>query len=153
MDRTEEDLPKPCPLKERCRGPLFLSGARGRGGGGHMVCFLDFCLKQGIFSWRINSLRLCSTCQTTAPRDSVDRAVINSFVIANGLNKKVSILLLYYTGYDFGLNALNRVSKIGILISDFRLKQGQGMRGRAAPPHPRYIEYPRWTYQEVVLGE
>ena len=32
--------------------------------------------KQGIFSWTINSLR-----------DSVDQAV-NSFVIANGLNKK-----------------------------------------------------------------
>ena len=38
--------------------------------------FISFCLKQGIFSWTINSLR-----------DSVDQAV-NSFVIANGLNKK-----------------------------------------------------------------
>ena len=57
-----------------------------------------------IFSWTINSLR-----------DSVDQAV-NSFVIANGLNKKeFRYLLLSYTGYGFGLNVLNRVSKIGIL--------------------------------------
>ena len=64
----------------------------------------DFCLKQGIFSWTINSLR-----------DSVDQAV-NSFVIANGLNKKeIRYLLLSYTGYGFGLNVLNMVSKIGIL--------------------------------------
>ena len=55
--------------------------------------------KQGIFSWTINSLR-----------DSVDQAV-NSFVIANGLNKKeLRYLLLSYTGYSFGLNVLNRVS-------------------------------------------
>ena len=40
------------------------------------IDFINFCLKQGIFSWTINSLR-----------DSVDQAV-NSFVIANGLNKK-----------------------------------------------------------------
>ena len=47
--------------------------------------------------------------------DSVDQAV-NSFVIANGLNKKeFRYLLLSYTGYSFGLNVLNRVSKIGIL--------------------------------------
>ena len=57
-----------------------------------------------IFSWTINSLR-----------DSVDQAV-NSFVIANGLNKKeFPYLLLSYTGYGLGLNVLNRVSKIGIL--------------------------------------
>ena len=50
-----------------------------------------------------------------APRDSVHQAV-NSFVIANGLNKKeFRYLLLSYTGYGFGLNVLNRVSKIGIL--------------------------------------
>ena len=35
------------------------------------IDFIIFCLKQGIFSWTINSLR-----------DSVDQAV-NSFVIAN----------------------------------------------------------------------
>ena len=64
----------------------------------------NFCLKQDIFSWTINSLR-----------DSVDQAV-NSFVIANVLNKKeFRYLLLSYTGYGLGLNVLNRVSKIGIL--------------------------------------
>ena len=42
--------------------------------------------------------------------DSVDQAV-NSF-----LNKReFRYLLLSYTGYGFGLNVLNRVSKIGIL--------------------------------------
>ena len=67
------------------------------------IDFIDFCLKQGIFSW-INSLR-----------DPVDQTV-TSFVIANGLNKKeFRYLLLSYTGYGFGLNVLNRVSKIGIL--------------------------------------
>ena len=66
--------------------------------------FISFCLKQGIFSWTINSLR-----------DSVDQAV-NSFVIANGLNKnEFRYLLLSYTGYGFWLNVLNRLSKIGIL--------------------------------------
>ena len=50
----------------------------------------DKCLKQGIF--------------------------LNSFVIANGLNKKeFRYLLLSYTEYGFGLNVLNRVLKIGIL--------------------------------------
>ena len=68
------------------------------------INFINFCLKQGIFSWTINSLR-----------DSVDQAV-NSFEIANGLNKKeFRYLLLSCTGYGFGLNVLNRVSKIGIL--------------------------------------
>ena len=68
------------------------------------INFINFCLKQGIFSWTLNSLR-----------DSVDQAV-NSFVIANGLNKKeFRYLLLSCTGYGFGLNVLNRVSKIGIL--------------------------------------
>ena len=61
--------------------------------------------KQGIFSWTINSLR-----------DSVDQAV-NSFVIANGLNKKeFRYLLLSYTGYGFGLNVLNRVRKSAIFV-------------------------------------
>ena len=68
------------------------------------IDFINFCLKKGIFSWTINRLR-----------DSVDQAV-NSFVIANGLNKKeFRYLLLSYTGYGFGLNVLNGVSKIGIL--------------------------------------
>ena len=54
------------------------------------------------------------------PRDSVDQAV-NSFVIANGLNKReFRYLLLSYTGYDFGVNVVNRVSKI-----EFCLKQGR----------------------------
>ena len=47
--------------------------------------------------------------------ESVDQDV-NSFVIANGLNKEeFRYLILSYTGYGFGLNVLNRVSKIGIL--------------------------------------
>ena len=79
--------------------------------------FRDFCLKQGIdfinlsffkqgiFSWTINSLR-----------DSVDQAV-NSFVTANGLDKKeFRYLLLSYTGYGFGLNVLNRVRKSAIFV-------------------------------------
>ena len=46
---------------------------------------------------------------------AIDRAV-NSVVIANRLNKKeFRYLLLSCTGYGFGLNVLNRVSKIGIL--------------------------------------
>ena len=61
--------------------------------------------KQGIFSWTINSLR-----------DSVDQAV-NSFVTANGLDKKeFPCLLLSYTGYGFGLNVLNRVRKSAIFV-------------------------------------
>ena len=41
---------------------------------------------------------------------------LNSFVIANGLNKKeFRYQLLSYTEYGFGLNVLNRVLKIGIL--------------------------------------
>ena len=55
------------------------------------VDFIIFCRKQGIF--------------------------LNSFVIANGLNKRKFryLLLSWYTGYGFGLNVLNRISKIGIL--------------------------------------
>ena len=49
--------------------------------------FRDFCLKQGIF--------------------------LNSFVIANGFDKK-----------------------------EFRVRVGQGMRGWAAPPHPRIYRVP-----------
>ena len=40
------------------------------------IDFINFCLKEGIFSRTINSLH-----------DSVDQAV-NSFLISNGLNKK-----------------------------------------------------------------
>ena len=65
---------------------------------------INFCLKQGIF--------------------------LNSFVVANGLNLEFRYLLLSYTGYGFGLNVLNRASKIGILdlkqgrkIGDFCLKE------------------------------
>ena len=54
------------------------------------IDFINFCLKQGIF--------------------------LNSFVIANGWNKKeFQYLLLSYTACGFGLNVLNRVSKMGIL--------------------------------------
>ena len=48
------------------------------------IDFIIFCLKQHIF--------------------------LNSFVIANGVNKKeFRYLLLSYTGYGFGLNVLSRV--------------------------------------------
>ena len=64
--------------------------------------FIIFCLKRRIF--------------------------LNSFVIANGVNRKeFRYLLLSYTGYGFGLNVLNRV------------------RVRGAGPHlstQGYIEYP-----------
>ena len=50
--------------------------------------FRDFCLKQGIFSWTINSLRVCST------------------------NLKLQQIFFFF---GFGLNVLNRVSKVGIL--------------------------------------
>ena len=72
------------------------------------IDFIIFCLNQGIdfinfcifFCWMINGLG-----------DSVDEAV-NSFVIANGLNKKeFRYLLLSYTGYGFGSSVLNRVAK------------------------------------------
>ena len=53
------------------------------------IDFIIFCLNQGILSWTINSLR-------TKLRQNF-------------------YLLLSYTGYGFGLNVLNRVSKIGIL--------------------------------------
>ena len=51
-------------------------------------------------------------------------------MIADGLNLEFRYLLLSCTGYGFGLNVLNRASKIGILdlkqgrkIGDFCLKQ------------------------------
>ena len=91
------------------------------------IDFIIFCLKQGIFSWTINSLR-----------DSVNQAE-NSFVIANGLNKKeFRYLLLSYTGYQKSEFCL----KQGRKITYFCLKQGQGVRGRAAPPHPRIYRVP-----------
>ena len=64
--------------------------------------FRDFCLKQGI-----DFIIFC-----------VKRGFfINSFVIANGLNKKeFRYLLLSYTGYGFGLNVLNRVGKSAIFV-------------------------------------
>ena len=100
--------------------------------------FRDFCLNQGI------DLSIFVLNRTSF----LDRAV-NSFVIANGLNKKeFRYLLLSYTGYGFGLNVLNRVSKSefclkqGRKISDICFKQGQGMRGRAAPPHQGIYRVP-----------
>ena len=80
------------------------------------IDFINFCLKQGIF--------------------------LNSFVIANGLNKKE---------FQYFIIVLHRVwfwvksefcLKQGRKISDFCHKQGQGMRGRAAPPHPRIYRLP-----------
>ena len=79
------------------------------------------------------------------------RIFLNSFVIANGLNtKELRYLLLSYTGYSFGLNVfkqgmkngnsvLNSVGKSAIFVL---IKQGQGMRGRAAPPHPKIYRVP-----------
>ena len=79
------------------------------------IDFINFCLKQGIFSW-INSLRdSVGNHKTSYSLINVDQTV-TSFVIANGLNKKeFRYLLLSYTECGFGLNVLNRVSKIGIL--------------------------------------
>ena len=62
---------------------------------------------------------------------------------------KIFIFLLSYTGCGFGINVLNRYQKSefslkqGRKISDFCLKQGQGirMRGWAASPAPKDI----WT--------
>ena len=66
-------------MSQRVERTWIRSGGYGRFRGEWVnrgIDFINFCLKQGIFSWTINSLR-----------DSVDQAV-NSFVIANGLNKK-----------------------------------------------------------------
>ena len=80
------------------------------------IDFINFCLKQGIFSWTINSLR-----------DSVDQAV-NSFVIANGLNKeRVSIFIIVLHRVWFRVkclkqgiknrnSVLNRVGKSVIFV-------------------------------------
>ena len=54
------------------------------------IDFINFCPKQGIFSWTITACRKKE-------------------------QKEFRYLLLSYTGYGFGLNVLNRVSKIGIL--------------------------------------
>ena len=70
--------------------------------------FRDFCLKQGI-DFIIFYLK--------------QRIFLNSFVIANGVNKKeFRYLLLFYTGYGFELNVLNRVPGPG----------SQGPRGGGA---------------------
>ena len=80
--------------------------------------FIIFRLKQGISSWTINSLR-----------DSVDQAV-NSFVIANGLNKeRVSIFIIVLHRVWFRVkclkqgiknrnSVLNRVGKSAIFVSN-----------------------------------
>ena len=98
--------------------------------------FRDFCLKQGI-----DFIIFCLQ----------QGIFLNSFVIANGLNKKkFRYLLLSYTGYGFGLNVLNRISKIGIFclkqgrkISDFVLT-GSGYEGpgRTSPPKDIYPQVP-----------
>ena len=56
--------------------------------------FRDFCLKQGI-----DFIIFCLK----------QLIFLNSFVIANGVNKKEFRYFLSYTGYGFGLNVLNRV--------------------------------------------
>ena len=109
------------------------------------IDFIIFCLKQGIdfiifgLNQGINFINFCLKQGT----------FLNSFVIANGLNKKeFRYLLVSYTGYGFGLNVLTGYQKSefclkqGRKISDFCLKQGQGIRGRAAPPHPRIYRVP-----------
>ena len=86
--------------------------------------FRDFCLKQGI-----DFIIFC-----------VKRGFfINSFVIANGLNKKeFRYLLLSYTGYGFGLNVLNRVGKSAIFVLNRVRVWGAGPH----LPTQGYIEYP-----------
>ena len=78
-----------------------------------VIDFINFCLKQGIFSWTINSLR-----------DSVDQAV-NSFVIANGLNCCLVIVVLHRVRFRIkclkqGIknrnSVLNRVEKSAIFV-------------------------------------
>ena len=78
--------------------------------------FQDFCLKQGIdFVIFCLNQGIDLSIFVLNRISFLDRAV-NSFVIANGLNKKeFRYLLLSYTGYGFWLNVLNRLSKIGIL--------------------------------------
>ena len=86
--------------RTRGGGVLHYKGLMGTCGQPGYV-FRDFCLKQGI-----DFIIFCLQ----------QGIFLNSFVIANGLNKKkFRYLLLSYTGYGFGLNVLNRVSKIGIL--------------------------------------
>ena len=81
--------------------------------------FRDFCLKQGIdFIIFFALIRVSILSIFILNRINVFKQGIflNSFVIANGLNKKeFRYLLLSYTEYGFGLNVLNRVLKIGIL--------------------------------------
>ena len=61
--------------------------------------FRDFCLKQGI-----NFISFCLK----------QGIFLNSFFDCQWI-KEFRYLLLSYTGCGFGLNVLNRVSKIGIL--------------------------------------
>ena len=64
-------------------------------------------------------------------------------MIANGLNRKeFRYSLLSYTGYGFGLKKSEFHLKQGRKISDFCLKQGQGMRGPATPSHQRISSTP-----------
>ena len=53
-----------------------------------------------------------------------------------------------YTGYQKPEFCL----KQGRKISDICLKQGQGMRGRAAPPHPGIYRVPPGHFPESFLG-
>ena len=87
--------------------------------------FRDFCLKQGIF--------------------------LNSFVIANGLNKKEIFIIVLHRVW-FGVkclkqgiknrnSVLNRVGKSAVFVLN-RVRVGQGMRGWAAPPHPKIYRVP-----------
>ena len=101
--------------------------------------FISFCLKQGIFSWTINSLR-----------DSVDQAV-NSFVIANGLNKeRVSIFIIVLHRVWFRVkclkqgiknrnSVLNRVGKSAIFV----LNRVRVLGAWLHLPTQGYIEYPQ----------
>ena len=55
---------------------------------------------------------------TTAKFYKILMTLLIKLVIANGLNKKeFRYLLLSDTGYGFELNVLNRVSKIGTILS------------------------------------
>ena len=63
------------------------------------------------------------------------------------LNKLVVVVVVLHRVW-FRVKCLKQgiknrnLSKQGRKISDFCLKQGQGMRGRAAPPHPRIYRVP-----------
>ena len=115
--------------------------------------FRDFCLKQGIdfiifcLNRGIGFINVCLKWGIFQ----------NSFVIANGLNKKEFwYLLLSYTGYGFGLNVLNRVGKSVIFILNRVRVWGagphlptQGYIKYPPPPHPGGIE--KLTFQKQAL--